>query len=93
MGLESDFEQARATKALRKRIGALLADPQPASELKKLYKIRSHYFHGRANMEPITGEERHLARSLARRVAEELLKAARENPSVEREVFLRNFYP
>lgn len=65
-----------ATSRLRARIAALLDDSSAACLHKRLFDTRSSYHHGRA-MEPrIPKEQRTEARTLARRVAEALVRAS-----------------
>ena len=74
---------------MMKRISALLGSAEDGDAYKDLFDLRSQYLHGRA-MPDIPGDDRLLARKLARRVVNGLIGAAGEVPiSATREGFLK----
>ncbi|MCH4092076.1 hypothetical protein [Acetobacter sp.] len=84
LGLQSDFsnkgrsraERMGATERLKKRITALLGDPQADIDYAKLFETRSAFVHGRSLPGAISSADRKRARSLARRVVLALIDAA-----------------
>ena len=98
LGLEIDYDGKRrnklpvkkqgATFRLATRLSALLGSKRAGEDFDKLFDLRSAFVHGRS-MSPITGEDRLLARRLARRTVEALVKAALETPAPSsRETYL-----
>ena len=75
-----------ATEKMKYRLVGLLNDLSAWNDYETLFDIRSFYLHGR-RMQPISTDEQVLARSLARRVIEALIKAA-GGPISLRETFL-----
>ncbi len=70
------------------RLAALLGDKSHAKSFLLLFDSRSEFLHGRT-MQTIPGSERVLARRLARQVSLALVKAAKLEVTVPREVFLQ----
>jgi len=88
LGLESDYKKRGATKRLANRVTSLLGAETDGDNYEKLFGIRSIYLHGR-RMQHISGDDRLLARRLARRVVNALIDAAlKMPPSQTREEFL-----
>lgn len=98
LGLRADYQKnfrvaldrhkkLRATDKMRGRIAALLGSSKYAEQYERLFNVRSAFLHGRA-MAPISTEERVMARSLARKVVEELILATQRDPITSREDFL-----
>lgn len=82
LGLHEDFQKKGMSPSarVRKRIEALLGDPQAALDYADLFKTRSTYVHGREIPGQISSERRNLARQLARRVTVALIDAANTLP-------------
>lgn len=78
LGLHDDFQKKGMPPSarVRKRIEALLGDPQAALDYADLFKTRSTYVHGRTIPVLISSQRRNLARQLARRVTIALIDAA-----------------
>jgi hypothetical protein len=99
LGLQSDYgRQTRpggrrglsATKRMAARVSALLGAESDGDDYRRLFNTRSAFLHGR-NMDAIPSKERLLARRLARRVVNALVKAALAEPNLHcREIYLDN---
>ncbi len=98
LGLRADYQKScrvapdrhkgmRATNRMRGRVAGLLGDSLYADQYERLFEVRSAFLHGRA-MTAISTNERVMARSLARKVVEALIFAARISPILSREDFL-----
>lgn len=98
LGLRADYQKnfriapdrhkkLRATDKMRGRVAALLGSRKYAEQYEHLFNLRSAFLHGRA-MAPISTDERVMARSLARKVVEELILATQRDPISSREDFL-----
>jgi hypothetical protein len=80
LGLQSDYRgKGGATKRMAKRVAALLGAAADGQDFERLFNFRSAFLHGRA-MGAIPGRDRLLARRLARRVVNALVKAALTTP-------------
>ncbi len=91
VGLETDYKQRRGTAGTATRIAKLLKDAAVENQFRSLFKLRSQYLHGRQLEKPISGVERRLARSLARRTISAVATAAASTTqSQSRESFLRS---
>ena len=87
LGLRSDG--FAATKRVKKRVSTLLGAPEDGDAYKRLFDLRSQYLHGRT-MPDIPGDDRLLARKLARRVVNGVADAAiKLSPSQSREGYLK----
>jgi hypothetical protein len=83
--------QKGATKLMAERVSALLKADSEGKAYCRLFNLRSAFLHGRKMDNPIPGEERLMARRLARRVVDELVKAALDDPSpASRKAYLKN---
>jgi hypothetical protein len=91
LGLQSDYggkfpsqvakrRTLGATARMAARVSALLGAKSDGDAYCRLFNLRSAYLHGRT-MNAITGEERIVARRLARRVVNELIGAALAEPA------------
>ena len=78
-----------ATRKMKARITRLLDDPSAGDLYGRLFDLRSEFVHGR-KMGDISGDDRTLARVLARRVADALLHVAANTPGTDRKVWLRD---
>jgi hypothetical protein len=99
LGLESDYRgkvppqagkrrRLRATDRMAARVSALLGAKADGEDYGRLFNLRSAYLHGRT-MNAIPGKERIVARRLARRVVDALVKAALTAPGLQdRETYL-----
>jgi hypothetical protein len=61
---------------MARKVAGLLDDPSAADSYRTLFHIRSLFVHGRAGLAAISTEQRVLARTMARRVANALLDLA-----------------
>jgi len=80
LGLKSDYERSRddrrgATELVAARLSRLLGAPIQGKVYRELFNLRCTLLHGR-KMGAIRGDSRFLARQLARKVVNELVKAA-----------------
>jgi hypothetical protein len=97
LGLQSDYRgrpkiaRGRSvTDCMAARVEALLGTKNDAVEYRRLFDIRSLFVHGR-KMDAIPGEERIVARRLARRVVNGLIEAALAEPAPQsRENYLND---
>jgi hypothetical protein len=88
LGLRSDYDKPGATRRMAKRVSTLLGASTDGDAYKHLFDLRSNYLHGRP-MGDIQGEDRLLARRLARSVVNEVVGAALKIPrSQSREKYL-----
>jgi hypothetical protein len=98
LGLPSDYggkaqskvtgrRRLGATARMAARVSALLGGNDDGEDYCRLFKLRSAFLHGRA-MDAIPGKERMLARRLARRVVNALVKSAVLLPGQSREAYL-----
>lgn len=98
LGLRADYQKSfrmardrhkklHATNKIRGRIAGLLGDRRYADQYERLFDVRSDFLHGRA-MTAISTEEWVMARSLARKIVEELIVATQRGPISSREDFL-----
>jgi hypothetical protein len=101
LGLHADYypklrpkpdphKDLKAPRRIAARIAALLDDTSAADLHKRLFEVRSRYLHGRREIKAISIDERKLARSLARRVAEALVRANETSAPGSREEFLNS---
>lgn len=92
LGTESDHNRSlrpktdphkglSASKRVAARLCAALGDPKAGEGYLKLFKQRSLYVHGRADLKPISTNHRVLARSLARGAAEALVSMSSQGLS------------
>jgi hypothetical protein len=89
LGLRDDYRRKKATDQVAARVAALLADGSAFGLYKKLFAVRCDYVHGRP-MNAILSKERTDARSLARRVAEVLVRTSEMRAPRSREEFLKS---
>jgi hypothetical protein len=99
LGLRSDYGgtrrsksgtriRLRATDRVATRVSVLLNDNTSGDQYRRLFEHRSAFLHGRA-MDPIPGEDRIVARTLACRVVNGLVEAAlKPSAPVDRETYL-----
>jgi hypothetical protein len=89
LGLESDYVKRGATKRVAARVSGLLGAKTDGEDYRCLFKIRSAFLHGRTMNDPIPGKERIVARRVARRVVNALVKVALARPELQsREAYL-----
>lgn len=88
LGLQSDYRKGGATRRMSARVSALLGVEAAGDHYCTLFELRSTFLHGR-KMNDIPGEQRLIARRLARRVVNALVEAALASPGLQsREAYL-----
>jgi hypothetical protein len=92
LGMESDYKKGGATKRVAQRAASITGEANAASEYEELFNLRSRFIHGR-QLSTISSDKRILARSLARRVASSLVRAAVAGGYADRDAFLSALSP
>ena len=89
LGFRDDYRKRDATRRMSARVSALLGESPAGDHYLGLFELRSTYLHGRT-MGDISGEQRLVARRLARRVVNALVEVATASPPQSREAYLND---
>lgn len=88
LGLRTDYRgKGSASQKMRQRIANLLNDASWAEKYRELFDIRSAFLHGRS-VDEISTQQRIAARSLARRVVDQLIHVVQGADLSRRDAFL-----
>jgi hypothetical protein len=79
-----------ASARVAARVAALLENGSAAADYNSLFDVRCDYVHGRGEMKALSAKQRTDARSLARRVAEALVRTNETSAPGSREEFLNS---